>query len=198
MSDTVDGIVKLLDELTLRKLAAISLAAVLAAIVMIGYERYTSTFRLSRVEKAASAFAAVRQLDSAAVEHDPLLSKARISLEAELVSAMNERPAFGDWPFAPPGTIPTALGKFVAGAILWWILSLSTLRSAVRSDRMAFDASVVAGILGVVFGLLGLVIPPSRSFWFSYLMYPVLTVLVVSLVVMFIAGFRATRRPEGT
>jgi hypothetical protein len=124
MADFLKELLKFLSEFTWRKLL---LLVCIAAVGLGGFslwERYTSSFRLGRLQKAADLMVRLQELQAHGTNSTPELERAKATLVTQAVQAIEEKPLTLD---ILPSTLKLSvdsLWRFLAGSALWFLTSL--------------------------------------------------------------------------
>ena len=177
---------KLFEELTWRRFLAIIVFAALALSSVLLYERYTSNFRLSRVQRTAEALKTLREIERLGLESGSDTAELHAALVTELQTTLNAEPLSIRLPSFYQATLKHAnVYKFLAGGFWWFLFAVFTFRSALRGDKDAGSAAIAFIVLGVFFGGIGWLLPTYRWPWFNLVLYPV--VHIVLLIVLMIA-----------
>ena len=183
---------KLFEELTWRRFLSIIVFGTIAVIAVLLYERYTSNFRLGRVQRASEVLKTLREIEGDSLKegsetaalHGMLLRELQSSLEAEPLSL--RMPSFAS------ATLPRAgLYKFVAGGFWWFLFAFFAARSKFRGDPNAGAAAIGFLFIGLVFGSIGWLIPTLAWPWVNLVIYPVGHIVLLAVLLAY-AGTKIT------
>src|SRR5689334_20686099 len=116
MSDFFEALFKFFSEFTWRKLAGVFLVLIVCFGGFSLYERYTSSFKLSRLQKATELLLRIQEAQAnAPTNAPPELDRARNALLAQALKAIEETPmTFEVLPSKLSFSVDTPL-KFFAG-----------------------------------------------------------------------------------
>ena len=134
--------------------------------IFIAFERYTSYFQLSRLEKATQILERLHQ-----IEADEKLSKEEDlqSIHSKLVSELNLTISRREISFS----LDYRFYKFLAGAAPWIFLSLIYIFGFRKKDADRTVGALAALFFGAVFGAIGLLIPDLFWPWLNFVIYPI-------------------------
>lgn len=176
-----------------RAVALISILAILGGAAWT-VDYYSDFSRLSRLERATSLLERLEALEKKPAGQD--LSDIRGKLTEELSAIVTpktgrQRPgdsnAFKDW-------LAEKWKKFSAGALPWFLLSLSMLPGVFRREKNSLAGFFAFQFLTAFFGFVVGAIPPVGSWLIDYLIIPLGLLVVVAVVPMSIASIAAFKK----
>ncbi len=158
----------------IRNLAALLICGLIAFSV---YERYTSYFRFTRIEKATTLLERLHELGSQVGNE-----KKMAVIHSSLVESLEEIVGIST---KPPRKHSNML-RFLGGFWLWFAISLMILPS-VKGKQ---DMSAIWGCwaFGLLFALFGMILPVGKWPWFHYLLYPILSLVGFFIFIAIIAS----------
>lgn len=186
MTAIVEAFLKFFSEFSWKRLLAIVIVAILVAVGFILYERYTSGFRLGRLQKQAELLVTLNQLQTANIHSDPRLGKIYDRLAADADDAAQTKPLTISFLALPSGMFNHVIAKFLAGAAPWAFIGLFFIPGILRGDKGSASALLGVTVFIVLFGAIGAVLPNIWWPWFNLWIYPIgHFFLLVILVVVF-------------
>ena len=190
--DYASAIVNLSQGLTWKRALVIGLLIVFAVVGLLVFERYTNSFRLNRLQKAADVLAVLNEIEADTLDSSPAVERLHNEIAAELAEALRTDP--------PSLALPTISGaaprhaawlKLLFGAMPWLLLALVSLPSALRGSEAGLGGVIAFLFVGGFFGVLGLLIPAWFWPWLNLVVYPLVhPLLLVALLV--IVGMKQT------
>jgi hypothetical protein len=188
VKDWVALIVGFIEEFTVRK--ALALALVLAAIVLslMIYERATSGFELSRLERAASILESLSHIPDTA---GGAVVETRARIVADLEVALDRAPLMPSADVSLP-ELDRWAWKFGSAVALLGALGL-LLTLAEKEDKMSLLIGSV--FLGAFVGLLNMFVPTAGWPWFNLLVMP-LAILALLFGIIAAIGIRMARKAD--
>ncbi len=197
MTAIIEAFLKFFSEFSWRRLLAIVIVGMLVAVGFILYERYTSGFRLGRLQKQADLLVTLNQLQAANIRSDPRLAKIYDRLVADADDAAHTKPLSISF-FAPPsGMFSHAVAKFLAGAAPWAFVGLFFIRGILRGDKTSASALLGVIVFIVLFGVIGAALPNVWWPWFNLWIYPIGHFLLFVIAVV-LYTVRSGRRQSQT
>jgi len=195
MSDLSQSVISVFAELTWKRFLGLLLLAVITVCLFLAFERYTASFSLTRIQKAAEVLQSVHQLESSGVSSNPQLKEAYVSLLQQTKSTIATKPFSLSLAF--PAFSIFSLIKFFCSFWPWSLLFLIFLTSKDSSTRLGITSIFV--IMGVLSGTFAVFLPDH--YWLNIIFYPVgafLTIFIVIGLFGFYIGRRRTRaqKPE--
>lgn len=195
MKDMLEALFKFGSEFTWRKLLALILLGAVAFGIFLLYERYTSSFRLSRLQKASDLLIRLQEIEVHRTNSTPELERARIALMTQAAKAIEESPLSLEFiPMKLTFSVENAW-KFLAGGALWCVIAvfqLSKLKTKSAKDSV-LGFLMLAGLSGFV----GVFVPAIWWPWFHILIYPWLFIAAVGFiavpVALFISNFKSAK-----
>jgi hypothetical protein len=185
----VKEIVEVLTEFTWKKFF-IFLGLLTALIVgLLAYEGYTSSFRLSRLQKSAELVAKLQEIDLTITNNSQGLQNAYQALVVQANEAIATKPLSLD---VLPTTLRISMDtvwKFLAGGVLWFILGTFLLIITKDKSRWALFGGMVQ--VGVLTGFFAMWIPAVHWPWFHIFIFPFLFafgVMVVVVPIVYVTG----------
>lgn len=182
MKDVIESIFKFGSEFTWRKFLTLVVVSLLAFGAFLLFERYTSSFRLSRLQKASDLLVRLQEIEQKGTNNSPELIRARQTLMNEAIKAIEEKPVSLD--FIPSKLVFSweYLWKFLAGAACWWLAALyqwkSTVKSAPNHPMVGFL------LIGGICGFTGIFVSPIVWPWFHILAIPLITPVAITLAIV--------------
>lgn len=191
MKDIIEQLDKFCTEFTVRKFFGVIVVGLLAFGVFLIYERYTSSFQLSRLQKAADLLARIQVVSGSGTNSTPDLDRARNALVAQAVKAIEEKPLSLDFIPSKLTFSMETLWKFAAGGALWCMFALFQLsKLKTKEGRQAIlGLLMLAGLSGFV----GIFVPAIWWPWFHFLIYPWLLIAAVIIALVPVALVAASR-----
>src|SRR2546429_255253 len=92
MTAIIEALLKFFSEFSWRRLMAVMIVAILIVLGFILYERYTSGFRLGRLQKQAELLVTLNQLQTANIRSEPRLAQIYERLVADADDAAQTKP----------------------------------------------------------------------------------------------------------
>ncbi len=169
MGDAIEALLKFFTEFSLRRFLAALAVLFLVILVLLGYDRYTSSFTLTRLRQSADLVAQLQTIESASVQRSPELEQAYASLRRQVASAIAAPPTSASstlWMPAHPVT------KFFGGAWPSLLLSLVMLPALRKGEPNALSGLIAILVMATIFGIVGLVIPTFWWPWGNCVLYP--------------------------
>ena len=169
-------------EFTWRKFfASLVVLAVMVAILS-GYERYTSSFTLSRLQKSAELIAKLQEMELTIKNNSPELQSDYRALVTQASEAIKTKPLSLD-------ILPTTLRfsmdivwKFFAGGALFFFLG--TFLLIITKDKSRWMLLSGTFQVGVLTGFFAMWIPAVDWPWFHIFIFPFLFSIVVMIIVV--------------
>jgi hypothetical protein len=189
----IEAFLKFFSEFSWRRLIAVIVVALLIGLGFILYERYTSGFRLGRLQKQAELLVTLNQLQSGNIRSDPRLGRIYDRLVADADSAAQAKPLSITFFSFPSGLFSHALAKFLAGAAPWALVGLFFIRGILRGDKTAGSAFLGILVFIVLFGVIGAALPTWWWPWFNLWIYPIGHFIIFLAAVVFYAA-RSTKK----
>lgn len=188
MFPLLEAILKVFSELTFRRFISLILILVIFMCVFVGYERVTSSFSLSRIQKSAELLSKLTELRGRSL--DPESKAICDKLVLQLQKAVDSDPLSLSIVSTPFVMKTEFLWKFLFGGAAWFIMALFNLPKAIKREKVSINNFYVLLVVGCIFGGIGLFIP---AFWWPYfhlLVYPFLAVMIF-LVIGLIVGMKS-------
>jgi hypothetical protein len=181
MTDFLEALLKFFTEFTWKRLLALIIVLVVTFGLFSLFERYTSSFRLGRLQKAADLLVKVQEIENN-TNRPPELELARHALIEQTVEAIKTEPLTLEF---VPATLKFSMDtvwKFAAGAAFWCFLGLFQIHKL--RDKKTKEA--LAGLLlaAIVSGIVGTFIPTIWWPWFHIFIYPWLFLFCVFLALL--------------
>lgn len=178
MKDLIAIIRSLLDELDVRRRwVAIAGLFILGLALLFSIEYATGWNYYRNLEKKAELLSELHALSMQGIEENgdlyPIYQETVRELSARKVTPPR-LPTFSL-------TISITLGKAISGAALWIILAL-VAPFGVYGENNKIAGSVLLGLVAILFGFLGAVIPTIVNPWVNYLGFPLLQLVVIITV----------------
>lgn len=169
MQDFLEALAKLITEFSWKRFFGLLLLVIIVMLGLSLYERFTSSFRLNRLQKEAEILATLQEIEKKGPMADSKLNNTFSQISQELQEASTYRPLTLKFAISA-----TPFWKFIAGASIWLIFSVLTFIDALKTRK--HDDWSVCGftlVLAVIFGMVGVAIPDQRQVWINYILYPV-------------------------
>jgi hypothetical protein len=181
MKDFFEAIAHLFVDFSWKRLLALLLVIGLIGLAALGYERYTSSFRLERIRRTAEVLTALKALDSSSYRTSRDLGATYAILAAELRASAQAQRMMPDVPYLRRQLeSPEAWWRFLAGSVLWLILACFALNDVLKEHREASAALAVTLVLALISGAVSAIVPVD-AWWAKYLVVP-LSLFVVTIV----------------
>lgn len=193
MTDIIEALLKFFVEFSWRRLVAVLIVTILIVFGFLMYERYTSGFRLGRLQKQAELLAALNQLHAANIRADPRLTQMYDRLVVDTDAASQTEPLSITFFSLPAGMFTNGIAKFFAGAAPWAFIGVFFIRGIFRGDKSSGSAFLGMIVFVVLFGTIGAALPTIWWPWFNLWIYPICHFLLFLLGVL-IYSIRATRK----
>lgn len=189
----LESVFQLFGEFTWRRLGALLFVLLIFVTGGITYERYTSSFRLGRIQKETEVLAALRALDSVRWASDSNISAVRARLSLDLLKASEAEPIMPDLAkLVRPFTHADMGWQLLAGAALFWALAAIALIHTFSSKKPSGSPLVIAPLigLGILASLLGVLLVPAQwSGFVKLFVVPVIITVAFLLVLWFKDAF---------
>jgi hypothetical protein len=151
---------------------------VLASVALVGFERYTSWFRINRLQKAADLMVRLQEIQAHGTNSTPELERLRVSVTRQALELIEPRPTL--LPSLPP-TSGQTLARFFAGSAFWWAAILVALwRVGWKVAKRDITLNLA---LAIICGSFATAIPEFWWPWFHLFMLPFLLAVVVAVPV---------------
>lgn len=188
------SVTKIVDEFTWKRFLSLIVFLVIVLLGFLLYERYTSNFQLSRIQKTAEILELLQKIQ-AQQEMSPEIALIHSQLAVELEAVLNAKP----WSVAFPEVIkiengPQTIGKFIAGGFLWILFACFTIPGIVKKDQGSIGAFIVLCLIGIFFGWVGTKIPTIWWPWMNLIIYPIGHVFLIVLPFIAVPQFKAYKR----
>ena len=185
MDKIVEAFFSVFSEFTWRRFLALLIVVALLFLGFSFYERYTSSFRLSRLRKSAELLIKVHEMELAMTKSSPELQRASRALVEQSIHAVEITPISLD-------VLPTTLRfstdylwKFLAGCAAWIAFAASRVPRILRGDKVSRTSALGLLFFAVLVGLAGLAIPAIWWPWFHLVIYP-LSILAFLYICIFL------------
>jgi hypothetical protein len=165
-------VVEVVTEFTWRKFFALLVVLAILLVAFSGYERYTSSFRLSRLQKSAELIAKLQEIDLTITNNSRELQGDYLALVAQANEAITTKPLSLD---ILPTTLHLSmdvLWKFLAGGLVWFAFGFIMLLKMKGAE--AWSALGGSSMIGTIAGFLSIWIPPIWWPWFHIFIYPII------------------------
>lgn len=187
MTDIFALLLKYFTNPSWRKLFTVFSVLVILLIAMLLYERYTSSVRLNRLQKAADLLVRLEEIKLHGTNNPPELQRAYGTLMAQTIETIEEKPLSLSYLLSKFTWSVDGLWKFAAGATLWVVLALFQLpKAATKPGKDRFLGLI---LLGVASGFVGMFVPQIGWPWFHLLLYPWLFLLAMIVAALPVAFF---------
>ena len=171
---------KLIENFSWRRLVFLMIILGLSIAGLWAFESYTSSFRLSRIERQAALLEKLATLSSQpALKSDIYLQRANENLQKQLEATTNS--SSGEYELLPWGK------KVLATVAAWlvfatFLLLLPGSYSAEKGGRLTVFMGVV--LVASPFVALSAAIPTFNAVWVNYLVYPIGHISVFVILVL--------------
>ena len=111
------------------------------------FERYTSSFRLGRLQKTADLISKIQEVELTITNNTPELRNDYNVLMSQVTEAVNAKPLTLDF---IPGTLHFSmdyLWKFLAGGSLWLVFGVIAIRTELKKSAPASNMIFSSGRL---------------------------------------------------
>lgn len=172
-------------EIGKRQIVSALVCFVCALILLVVYERYTSNFRFSRLEKAAKLLSELNSIKSGVQSNEHLKS-----IHSIIVANLEEIVGI-----ETPKIIKHSLfGKFLGGFWLWFLLGLFTLSRSKHGER-EFKALYGLCFIGAIIAFICTFIPEISWPWFHWFVYPfgIVGLILLSFIVAGVTSAAKTK-----
>jgi hypothetical protein len=179
---SVKEIVEVVTEFTWRKFFALLVVLAIMIVAFSGYERYTSSFRLSRLQKSAELIAKLQEIDLTITNNSQELQSDYRALVAQANEAITTKPLSLD---IFPTTLRFSmdvLWKFLAGGAVWFVIGFIMLLKMKGTE--AWSALGGSSMIGIIAGFLSIWIPAIWWPWFHLFIYPLIFIFGFFLVMV--------------
>lgn len=195
MKDLYDILIKFFfAEFTWKKLRILLAVVVVAIVALFVYERYTSSFQFSRLQRATDLLAKLQEIQIRATNSAPEIDAARKQLVAQVVQAINQKPITLDFVPSKLSIQMDSLLKFAAGGALWCFLALFYIpKLRTKEGKNSFIGLIMmAGLTGAI----GIFVPPIWWPWFHLLLFPWLLIFAFITVLIPFAIVAARKKAK--
>jgi len=179
---SVKEVVEVVTEFTWRKFFALLVVLAVAVSAFYGYERFTASISLNRLQKSAELIAKLQEIDLTITNNSQELQKDYKALVAQANEAIETKPFSLD-------VVPTtlhfsmdALLKFLAGGAVWYIFGIIMLLKMKGTE--AWNALAGSSMIGTIAGFLSIWIPAIWWPWFHLFVYPLIFIFGFFLVMV--------------
>jgi len=150
-----------------------------------GYERLTSNFYLSKLERKVTLLKELQSIANSGIDNQPELKPIYSSTIGELEAIDISQPLLPSLPSLNLGTT-TSIWKAISGAILWILIMAFGLSTEVQKAGRVTGTVVGLGIALVLISLLfawfGTLIPTLLYPWVNYIGFPAFQVIAMILL----------------
>lgn len=186
MKDLFEAIGNLLVEFTWKRFFGFLVLTVILISLLIGYEKYTNSMYLGRIEKSASILKTLKEIDQISLGKDKELLQSYNYLKSQLYEATNQnRKELLPKIWLNKIFVPEAKWKFLCGGAFWWLFSLIALIDVYRK-KPSGSAVTAFLILGFISAVIGALLPNFDDLVINYLLYPAANAGVL-LILVFVA-----------
>jgi hypothetical protein len=184
MDKLVERLAEFFSEFTWPRFFALLVVISLLVVAFSLFERYTSSFRLGRLQRTADLISKIQEIETTITNATPELRADYKALLAQTTEAVNSKPISLDF---IPGTLRFSidgLWKFLAGGSLWILLGLF----AVREERKKGSSikNLIGGfvVLAAISGFAGMFVPSIWWPWFHIFIWPLVFLFGVTLLLV--------------
>ncbi len=187
MDKLVERLAEFFSEFTWPRFFALLVVISLLIMAFSLFERYTSSFRLGRLQRTADLISKIQEIETTITNATPELRADYKALLAQTTEAVNSKPVSLDF---IPSTLRFSMDgllKFVAGGSLWLLFELF----AVLAERKkgGDTKSLVGGffIFASISGFAGTFFPSILWPWFHVFIWPFIFLFAVALLLVPVA-----------
>jgi len=193
MKSIFESIFETFSELTIRKFISLICMLILCLLGFVGYERFTSSFSLNRIQKSVELLSELTELRSHNL--DPESKAICDRLLAQLQKAVESDPISLRVVSRPIIVKTEIFWKFLFGGAVWFAFSLLNLRKAFRRDGKDKHLSLGLFLGGCFFGVIGVFIPAYCWPYFHLMIYPSIIGVIIIICSLF-AAVTAKRKTD--
>lgn len=182
MADFFTELLKILGTPTRARLFGLLFLMGFCTLALLSYERYTATFRLSRLEKQTELLTRIRELQMQGTNSAPELEKARRALIDQAIQVIEEKPITLEFVPSKLSFSMDSLKKFFAGALFWLVIAACHIpKIKSKEGKDTFSGVLVCAIIS---GFAGLFVPPIWWPWFHVLIFPWLFLAILTIAMI--------------
>jgi hypothetical protein len=183
MDKALEKLLELFSEFTWRRFFALVVVAFVVLLAFSLFERYTSSFRLGRLQRSAELIAKIQEIELAMTNASPELKNAYKALVSQATEAIETKPLSLDF---VPSTLHFSLDilwKFLAGAAMWTLLGLIVM-ARTKPGVNRYNLFVGSTTSATACGIVGIWVPPMWWPWFHIFIFPV--IFLMAIFVLFV------------
>lgn len=189
-----EALLKAFSELTLRRFMSLLMIAFICMLGFMGYERFTSSFSLNRIQRSAELLKELADLRKSGLDDelkgvcDRLVGQLQKAVEADPLSLRV---------VSKPFVFKTEVAlKFLFSGAIWFGISLFSIRKALRREQDGVNSFF--GLLGAgcIFGILGIFIPAIWWPYFHLVIFPFLIAVLLMISGLFLASRNANKSTQ--
>jgi hypothetical protein len=198
MGTIIEKLLVFFSEFTWRRFFALLVVAALLFMAFSLFERYTSSFRLGRLQKSAELISKIQAIETTITNSSLELQRDYRALIAQATEAVEVKPISLD---VLPSTLRFSMDdvwKFLAGGVLWFIFALFTIPKSLRGDKESRRAFGGMMLFAAISGFVGIFVHPYRWPWFHLFLFPFILMGAVFLMLVPVIYFvtkRASKKP---
>lgn len=168
----VDKLFDCFSEFTWKRFFALVVVIALMLISFSLFERYTSSFRLNRLQKSVELLIKVQEIEKTATTGSPEIKRASKEIMKQTLEAIEVKPLSLDI-FSSTFTFSIDhLWKFIAGSLFWAIVALTRLPKIIRGEKRARASFFGILFLAIITGMFAMQIPGIWWPWGHLILYP--------------------------
>jgi hypothetical protein len=172
----ITELIKFLGSPTRGKWPVLITLVFLALAILIGYERYTATFRLGRLQKEANLITQLQEIQARGTNMmTPQLNELEATLLTNATLTIQESPISLKYVPSRLTFSFDSLWKFLFGASMWLLFALIYFfKAKTPAEKNTIKGFIVLSILS---GFAGLFVPPIWWPWFHIFIFPWLFII---------------------
>lgn len=183
MKEVIEIILKAFSELTLRRFISLILILFMFAIGFMGYERFTSSFSLARIQKSVELLTNIEELRSRDLDPE---SKALCDILLEQLQKAVAANPLSIRIVSEPFIVRTVIfWKFLFGGAVWFCFALFSLPKTLRGNTESRNFLYGFVVAGCAFGIVGIIVPAIWWPYFHLFVYPfIISIIIIAISVM--------------
>ena len=191
MTNLFTELLKFFGEFNLKKFFATVVMTLIALALFSIYEFYTSSFRFSRLQKAADLLHRIDEIELQGTNTSPELQRARKTIVTQAVEAIVTKPFTLE---IIPSTLKFSMDgvwKFMAGAALWLFFALFQIGGLTDPKKRSTFFGLVT--VAIITGFMGMFVANYWWPWFHIFIFPWVALLCIG-VALLPFGYFVTKR----
>ncbi|MBJ6726550.1 type IV pilin protein [Geomesophilobacter sediminis] len=184
MLETINNFLfKLFDDFSWKRLFTTVLAIVISIVGLLVFERYTSSFELNRIQKAAEILSNLQKIDTYHTPSSNEVESVKHQLLTDLTKCIKQKPLTIELPeIMLSGVWSTRIKNFVSGAAPWLILAVLSLPAALNRKPPNTTSFATFGVFAVVCGAAAIYLNLNVSAVTSFLIFSLAPLIVVAAI----------------